>query len=458
MQPDKAAYRKTLKYMYRFTDYERRGLAAYAPEFYNLDRMRHLLSLLGNPHQKFQSVHITGTKGKGSTAAMIEAMLRAAGYRTALYTSPHLHTFRERIRVNGDLITEEEVVGLIDGMRPLLAQIPGITTFEVMTGLAFAWFAEQGVEWAVLEVGLGGRLDATNVVMPAVSVITSISLDHTGILGDTHAKIAAEKAGIVKPGVPLVAAPQVDEAMAVIEDTCRRQEAPLTVVGRDWTWQDVRVNGSAVHGEGREGQSFLLYHGSEFVGDFWIPLLGAFQLVNAATAVASVSLLERAGVTVSREAMHAGLRSVAWQGRLEILGHDPLLIVDSAHNGDSAQKLMAALAALFDYRRLIVVLGASSDHITPALLQALLSGADRAIATKTHHPRAASPDWIQQRAAELGLPVETSGSVPKALDLALAGAGTGDLICCTGSVFVAAEARVAWFRRQGLPLPPSDPV
>jgi dihydrofolate synthase/folylpolyglutamate synthase len=458
MQSDRIVYRKTLKYIYHFTDYERKGLAAYAPEFYDLDRMRHLLSLLDNPHEKFRSVHITGTKGKGSTAAMIEAALRAGGYRTGLYTSPHLHTFRERIRVDGALVPEAEVVRLIDEMRPLLGQIPGITTFEVMTGLAFAWFAQQGVEWAVLEVGLGGRLDATNVVTPSVAVITSISLDHTGILGDTHGMIATEKAGIIKPGVPLVSAPQVDEAMAVIEDVCVRQGSPLTLVGRDWTWERAGVNGLRAHGEGRAGQSFLLCHGPELLGTFWIPLLGDFQVVNAATAVAAVSLLAEAGAAVSRAAVHGGLRSVQWQGRLEVLGHQPLLVVDSAHNGDSARKLMAALADLFDYERLIVVLGASNDHITPGLLEALLTGADRAIATKTRHPRAASPDWIQSRAAELGLSVETSASVPKALNIALAGAGPDDLICCTGSVFVAAEARCAWFRRQGLPLPPADPL
>jgi dihydrofolate synthase/folylpolyglutamate synthase len=458
MQPNDATYRRTLRYIYRFTDYERRGLAAYAPQFYDLDRMAHLLALLDDPHQKFRSVHITGTKGKGSTAAMIEAMLRAAGYRTALYTSPHLHTFRERIRVNGAMIPEDDVVRLIDDMRPLLAQIPDITTFEVMTGLAFAWFAKQGVEWAVLEVGLGGRLDATNVVMPAAAVITSISLDHTGILGDTQAKIAAEKAGIVKPGVPVVSAPQVGEALAVIEAACQQQSSPLVLVGRDWTWQEVGVNGAAKYGEGRAGQSFLLYQGPDSLGKFWIPLLGDFQVVNATTAVATVSLLAAAGATVPISAVRDGLRSVQWQGRLEILSHAPLLIADSAHNGDSARKLMAALRTLFDYRRFIVVLGASGDHITPALLEALLSGTDRAIATRTHHPRAASPDWIQERAAEQGFCVETSGSVAEALDRALADADAGDLICCAGSVFVAAEARIAWFTRQGLPLPPSDPL
>jgi dihydrofolate synthase/folylpolyglutamate synthase len=457
MQPDDAAYRKTLRYIYHFTDYEKRGLAAYAPEFYNLDRMRQLLALLGDPHHRFQSVHITGTKGKGSTAAMIESMLRAASYQTALYTSPHLHTFRERIQANGRMISEADVIRLIDKMRPLLPQVPGITTFEVMTGLAFAWFAEQSIEWAVLEVGLGGRLDATNVVLPAVAVITSISLDHVSILGDTQAKIAAEKAGIIKPSVPTVSAPQTDEALAVIEATCRQQGSPFTLIGRDWTWEPGQVNGTARHGAGREGQSFILLHGPDTVGEFWIPLLGDFQLVNATTAVAAVSLLAGAGASVPWDAISEGLRTVQWQGRLEILGHAPLLIADSAHNGDSAQKLMAALRTLFDFRRLIVVVGASSDHITPTLLEALLSGSDLAIATETHHPRAASPDWIQEQAAGLGFRVETSASVSEALDRALADAGSDDLICCTGSVFVAAEARAAWFARQGLPLPPTDP-
>jgi dihydrofolate synthase/folylpolyglutamate synthase len=456
MQSEKI-YRKTLRYIYHFTDYEKRGLAAYAPEFYNLDRVRRMLALLGDPHHKFRSVHVTGTKGKGSTAAMIEATLRAAGYRTALYTSPHLHTFRERIKVRGDMVSEDDVVRLIDEMRPLLAQVPDITTFEVMTGLAFAWFAEQGVEWAVLEVGLGGRLDATNVVLPAVAVITSISLDHTGILGDTHAKIATEKAGIIKAGVPVVSAPQSEEALVVIEATCRQLGSPLTLVDRDWSWEAVRVNGPIEPGDGARGQSFVLYHGPHRVGEFWIPLLGAFQIVNATTAMAAVALLEAAGVQVSPAAMREGLRAVQWQGRLEILGRSPVLVADSAHNGDSARKLVAALRALFGDRRLIVVVGASSDHVTPALMEALLSGAHRAIATKTHHPRAADPGWIRDHAAELGFDMETSPSVPAALDMALSDAAPEDLICCTGSVFVAAEARMDWFARQGRPLPPRDP-
>jgi len=444
-------YREALVYIYSFTDYEKKVPQAYAPEFYDLTRVHRLLALLGDPQRTFQVVHVAGTKGKGSTAAMSESVLRAAGYRTGLYTSPHLHTFRERIQAGGALIPEADVARLAETMQPLVAQIAGITTFEVMTGLALAWFSEQGVEWAVLEVGLGGRLDATNVVTPAVTVITPISHDHTAILGDTLAQIATEKAGIIKPGVPAVSAPQTPEALAVIEATCRNQGAPLTLVGRDWTWQP--------HKSDLDGQSFTLYHQNALVGGrvpLWIPLLGEHQLMNATTAVAALALLP--GLKLRPKALRLGLRAVHWPGRLEILGRSPLVVADSAHNGDSAQKLVAALRACCPFRRLYVVFGASADHVTPELLGALLAGASWAIATRSRHPRAADPSWLQARAEELGFHLDVSGSVAHALDLALARAGAGDLICCAGSVFVAAEVRAAWFARQGLPAPPSDPV
>ena len=435
--------------MYSFTDYERKGLAAYAPENYNLARMRQLLSLLGNPQHSFRAVHIAGTKGKGSTAAMIESVLRAAGYRTGLYTSPHMHSFRERIQVNGNLIPEEDVVRLIQDMRPLLDQVPDITTFEVMTGLAFAWFAEQGIEWATVEVGLGGRLDATNVLTPAVAVITSISLDHTAILGETRAEIAAEKAGIIKPGVPVVSAPQSEDALAVIEATSLLNDAPLSLVDRDWSYE--------VGQPDLEGQSFTIYRELEPFGKFHIPLLGGYQAVNATTAIAALSVLEEQGLALPMEAIGEGLARVHWPGRLEILGRKPLVLVDSAHNGDSARKLMIALQSIIDYDRLIIVIGASADHVTPSLLQALVSDADRAIVTAARHPKAATPSWIQDQAAELGLETEICPTVPQALDRALADAGPQDLVCCTGSVFVAAEARAAWFALQGMDSPPSDP-
>ena len=278
-----SSYRDALIYLYSFTDYEKRGFAAYAPEFYNLDRVLHLLALMGEPQRAFQAVHIAGTKGKGSTAAMIESVLRAAGYRTALYTSPHLHSFRERIQVAGELIPEEDVVRLVEALRPLVSQVDGITTFEIITCLALAWFAEQGVEWAVVEVGLGGRLDATNVLDPALTVITSISYDHVAILGDTLTQIAGEKAGIIKPGVPLVSAPQPDEALATIREVCEDQGAPLTLVGSDWTWQPGAAD--------LDGQTFTVRHRGHEELELQLPLLGGHQVVNATTAIAAVAVL-----------------------------------------------------------------------------------------------------------------------------------------------------------------------
>ena len=443
-------YRGALRYMYGFTDYEKRGFAAYAPEFYDLERVERLLALLGDPQRSFRAVHIAGTKGKGSTSAMIESVLRVVGYRSGLYTSPHLHTFRERIQARGKMISEADIVRLVDKMRPLVAQVADVTTFEVMTCLAFAWFEEQAVEWAVVEVGLGGRLDATNVLIPAVSVITSLSYDHTAVLGDTLALIAAEKAGIIKQGVPVVSAPQPGEALAVIEATSSELGAPLTLVGRDWTWEAGAAS--------LEGQQFSIRHRQDEIRDLCTPLLGEHQLINATTAVATLSLLREAGLDIPPETIREGMKTVSWPGRFEILGRQPLIIADSAHNGDSARKLVATVRAVCDYRRLIVILGASADHATPALMEALLVGADRAIAAQAKHPRAADPDWLQDRAAALGFQMEVSGTVAQALELALADAGPEDLVLCTGSVFVAGDARLAWFARTNRALPPSDPV
>ncbi len=441
-------FRQALAYLYSFTDYEKKLPEVYAPRFYDLDRMRRLLALLGDPQQACRVVHIAGSKGKGSTAAIAESVLRAAGYRTGLYTSPHLHTFRERIQAGGALIPEADVVRLVAALKPAIDQVPGLTTFEIITGLAMAWFAEQRVEWLVLEVGLGGRLDATNVVTPEVAVITPISYDHMAILGDTLAQIAAEKAGIVKPAVPVVSAPQPAEALEVIEAVCRARGSPLTLLGRDWRWQPGDSD--------LDGQTFSVSGPNVALDGLWLPLLGEHQLANATTALAALSLLP--GAHLAEDALRRGLAAVRWPARLEILGRRPLVVVDSAHNGDSAHKLRAALTACCPHERLIVVLGGSADHVTVELLHTLLSGAAWAVATRSRHPRAASPTWLQAQAAELGFQVETSPDVPQALEWALAQAGPADLVCCTGSVFVAAEARAAWFERNGLPSPPFDPV
>ena len=443
-------YEEALDYIYSFTDYEKTTSYRYAPKFFDLARMERLLASLDNPHRRFPSVHIAGTKGKGSTAAMTASVLQAAGYRTGLYTSPHLHTFRERIRVDGQPIGRAEVVALAERLRPLVEGVEGITTFEVMTAMAFLYFVERGVDFAVLEVGLGGRLDATNVVSPLVSVITSLSYDHTHILGHTLAQIAREKAGIIKRGVPVVSAPQPPEAMAVIEQVCREREAELVVVGRDWTWEAGEAN--------LKGQWFKVAGGGgqEASRSFWIPLLGRHQLINATLAVAAVEMLRQRGVHIPEASLREGLRRVRWPGRLEVLGRRPFLIVDCAHNADSAQKLAAALRELFAYRDLILVFGASADKDIRGMMRALLPLAREVILTRAHHPRAADPGELREEARSLGWEAAISEDVAGALSQALELAGEDDLVCVTGSTFVVAEAREAWAELTGGGMPERD--
>ena len=443
-------YEEALDYIYSFTDYEKTTSYRYAPKFFDLARMERLLASLDNPHRRFPSVHIAGTKGKGSTAAMTASVLQAAGYRTGLYTSPHLHTFRERIRVDGQPIERAEVVALAERLRPLVEGVEGITTFEVMTAMAFLYFVERGVDFAVLEVGLGGRLDATNVVSPLVSVITSLSYDHTHILGHTLAQIAREKAGIIKRRVPVVSAPQPPEAMAVIEQVCREREAELLVVGRDWTWEAGEAN--------LKGQWFKVAGGGgqEASRSFWIPLLGRHQLINATIVVAAVEMLRQRGVHIPEASLREGLRRVRWPGRLEILGRKPFLVVDCAHNADSAQKLATALRELFAYRDLILVFGASADKDIRGMMRALLPLAREVILTRAHHPRAADPGALREEARSLGWEVAISEDVASALSQALELAYEDDLVCVTGSTFVVAEAREAWAELTGGAMPERD--
>jgi dihydrofolate synthase/folylpolyglutamate synthase len=439
-------YRDSLAYIYHYTNYERKGLPKYTQTHYDLARIEALLARLGNPQCAFKSLLIAGTKGKGSTAAFAESMLRAAGYRTGLYTSPHLHTFRERIRLLGQLVSEADVVRLTASLQPHLEAVAGLTAFEVITAMAFYAFAEARVEAAVLEVGLGGRLDATNVTDPSVAVITSISYDHTQLLGDTLSLIAREKAGIIRPGAQVVSAPQVPEAMTMIEEVCAGRHAELVVVGEEeYRW----LPGRATY----RGQSFEMQHDR-----YWIPLLGRHQLANAVTALAAIDGMgRRAGLPVPVPARHHGLETTRWPGRLEILGHDPYVVVDSAHNGDSANKLQVALHDFFPGRRLILIFGASGDHPYADALAELLPSAQRIFVTRSRHPRAAPPESLLQSVSGLGYQAELVPGVPEAVSAALNGAAPGDVICITGSIFTVADAREFWCKAKGLPLPPTDP-
>ena len=425
-------YQAALDYILSFADYERLPRSALV---FDLRRIEMLLERLGNPHEVARSIHIAGTKGKGSTAAMIASILTRAGYRTGLYTSPHLLSFTERVKVDGRPIAEEAFARLTEVLKPeveavnRLSDCGELTTFELLTALAFAYFKEVKADYQVLETGLGGRLDATNVVWPEVCVITSISFDHTDVLGDTLAKIAAEKAGIIKPGCPVVCAPQFPEAMEVIEMTCRERGARL-----------VRVDKNAWHRKAfsPEGQSFEL-SGLLCKYDLNVPLPGEYQLENAATAVTAIEVLTESGAGVSVESITEGLAQVHWPGRLQVLRRKPWVVVDGAHNAYSATRLTEALEQYFDFERAILIIGASSDKDVAGMVAELASLGGEVIVTGSRHPRAVAPVALADEFSKWGTKVEIAENVASAVEIALAKAAPGDLICATGSIFVIAE-------------------
>lgn len=456
-------YQDALEFIFSYVRHEKHPRYGAEAAALSLDRMRDLLDRLGRPQERFRCIHIAGTKGKGSTSAMTEAVLRAAGYRTGLYTSPHLHTFRERIRLNGALMTKADLVALLADVRPAFEATPDINTFEIMTALAFSFFARQGVEWAVIETGLGGRLDPTNVVTPAVCGITSISYDHVELLGPTLSLIATEKAGIIKPGIPVVSAPQAPEALAVIEQTCAQQGARLVQIGRDW--QAFGRSASLF------GQTLTLCRpdNREKLSDLRITLTGEHQLENTAVAVAMLAELRACGAAISHDIVHRGLAQARWPGRFEVLHCQPDLIVDCAHNGDSARRLRKTLARFYPPtvgRRLALVFGASADKDIAAILRALLTTdpADpctrpvKIVMTRSGHPRQADPAQLAALASTIAPEIQTTtaDSLDAALTEALTWAAPGDVICVTGSVFVVAQARRAWAMRQPDAFAPED--
>jgi len=383
---------------------------------------------------------------------MSEACLRAAGYRTGFYTSPHMHTFRERIQVDRRKIAREEVIALVEEVRPLIERTPGVTYFEAITAIGFLHFARSKVEVAVVEVGLGGRLDATNVLTPEVSVITSLSLDHTYLLGNTLAEIAREKAGIIKPGIPAVSAPQRAEAIKVLEAVSQERGSSLTEVGRDWDYDP----GSA----DLDGQAFTARRitggGSELDGEYWIPLLGRHQLENATNAIAALDIMHQRGFHIPIEAVHEGLRSVCWPGRMEILSREPLVIVDGAHNSYSAQVLRRALEEWFPDRRWMLVFGASADKDTAGMLKVLLPISEYTIVTRSDHPRAASPVELADVVAAVGGGAEVSVNVRKSLRRGLALMDPASGLLVTGSTHLVADVHEEWARYTGAPLPDND--
>jgi len=460
-------YQEALAYLYSLSDFERGGPFSHAPEE-NLPREARLLAAVGNPQQRYSCTLIAGTKGKGSTAACIERVLREAGVRTGLYTQPDLHTFRERMRVNGRLISESQVAELLSELRTEVEQIEqrhefsSYITYEVATALALLYFARQQVEHAVLEVGLGGRLDATNVTEPLVSVIASISYDHMQILGDTLTQIATEKAGIVKQGGMVVTSAQAPEALLAIAAVCNLRQAKLVRVGAQGAVDDDLAQAEVDAGllpaisyryrlEERtpEYQRFTVAAPERVYTGLEIPLAGQHQLENATLALATLEILRDKGVAWDEDALRLGLRSVFWPARIEVVAHDPTIIVDGAHNTDSMQKLLLALQASFHWHRLFVVLGVARDKDLPGIVRAL-SGIDAVVLTRMANPRAAAIEQLRALFAQNAprVQVYSAETSEAAMDIATDLAANDDLICATGSLYLAAEV-LRWAAARG---------
>lgn len=452
------SYEEALDYLYSFVDYGAVRPAQYSPETFDLQRMVRFMADFGDPHRRYPSLHIAGTKGKGSVAAMCASALRTGGYRTGLYTSPHLLEFGERIQVDGEHIPRAAVAALVERLRARVPEHPGITTFELTTALAFLYFEQAQVDVAVLEVGLGGRLDATNIVTPRVAVITSLSYDHQSLLGHTLGEIAGEKGGIIKPGVPVVTAPQPPEALAVLEQVAAARGAPLTRVGHDWLY---RPREQSLAGQtfeiwsAREAQQInalrALGHAAAWRPEVMeLSLLGQHQVENGAVAYAALQALREQGVPLAPWAIRAGLHATRWPGRFEVVSQQPALVLDGAHNADSAAKLAATVREYYAGRPVTLVFGASSDKDVAGMLRALLApetGVRRVVVTQAVHPRAQEPEALAALVAQLAPPdsvsVQTAPTVAQAVAEAVQGAGPEEVIVATGSLFVVAEARGA---------------
>jgi dihydrofolate synthase/folylpolyglutamate synthase len=436
------AYQATLDYLYSFVDYSLQRNFRYSPGQFELGRMFALMEVLGNPQNRYPIIHIAGTKGKGSVSALCASALQAAGYHTGLYTSPHLEDFNERIQVDRQKIPHEDISILVDEIRPVIESIPRLTFFEITTALAFLYFARQQAGAAVIEVGLGGRLDATNVCTPSVSVITSLSYDHMAILGDTLAQIAAEKAGIIKPGVPVVVAPQAEEAFTVLDSIASERHAPLIAVGREFHFS----RGAFTLQE----QSLRIWENDQNPGhELKIPLAGEHQVENATVAYAALKTAIRGGqIHLDDAAIARGFAHTSWPGRFEVLQQDPPVVLDCAHNRDSARRLRLALDDYYPGLPVVLVFGASEDKDILGMLDELIPKACKVILVKSFHPRAASLEHLERLVRDMGKPVVVVPDVAEAVLEAETLARNQAMVLVTGSIFVVAGARMAWFKHR----------
>jgi dihydrofolate synthase/folylpolyglutamate synthase len=435
-----ATYQQAIEFLYGRLNFEQLHSARYSTRDFKLDRMRRLLQLLGDPQNQIPVVHIAGTKGKGSTAAMIAGILSAAGYRTGLFTSPHITCVEERMQVDGVQPTPARFAELVNRLIEPIAQLDAEddqlspTFFEIVTALGWLHFLDSEIDIVALEVGLGGRLDSTNICRPEVCVITNISRDHMTLLGNTLDLIAAEKAGIVKPGVPVVSGVESPEALAVIESVCQREAAPLLQLRRDFDVdiRELTPNGSRIDVRMSGGTTT----------DVPVGMSGEHQAINAALATTAVGLLAERGFPVEASAIRSGLKTVRCPLRVEQLASGPTVIVDAAHNVASVTALVETLA-IYPARRRILVFGTTQDKEYTGMLARLLPAFDAVVLTNyQRNPRFVPVSDLRAETQPLtSRPLHTAPDPAVAWKTAKALATADDLICITGSFFLAAEMR-----------------
>ncbi len=431
-------YTETLDYIYDLTKY---GIKL------GLRNIKYLLYLLDNPHKELKIIHVAGTNGKGSTASLISSILQSDGYKVGLYTSPHLVDFTERIKINQKMINKKKVSELLERIKPFIekvAQTPSYghpTFFEVITSLAFLYFFEEQVDFLVLEVGLGGRLDATNVGDPLVSVITHVDYDHMDKLGNSLEEIAREKGGIIKPGGIVISSKQYDEVYNEIKKIADEKNSLIYSTGKEVNYEIVKSD--------VKGITFDLKGIFHHYKNLHTPLLGRHQADNATAAITAVEALQIKGIDISQKAIRAGLEKVKWTGRVEIIRNNPTIILDGAHNPNGAKVMLQTLEEIFSYRYLILVLAIFIDKDYKKMIEILAPGADLIIATKTENPRAASPQTIAKEAYQYlnENKIIIIENISQAIICALSNSNKDDLICITGSLYTVGEAK-KYFRNK----------
>jgi len=417
------AYQQSLDYLYSL---EKFGM------IFGLTQVERILNAIGNPHREIQAIHIGGTNGKGSTAAMMGSILQKEGYRVGVYTSPHLIRFTERIKVNGKEIEEEEVAALAEWMKKEIEAAgitPPFTFFDFTTAMALYYFKQKLVDLAVLEVGLGGRLDSTNVVDPLISIITNIAKDHEEYLGKSILKIAGEKTGIIKKGRPLITAATQPQVLRLFSKICKENGSPYFRVGKEFRY--VRAEDGDFDYEGLNRKLWSIH----------LNLRGFHQVINATTALGAMEVLEDLGYRVSTDAMVDGLKEVDWPGRLEMVSFSPRVILDGAHNPAGALVLKESLEKEFQYQRLILLIGIMKDKDIQSMLDLLAPLADHIILTKPHTDRAAPPVLLKKALGQNGKKAEIAEDLKQAVERGLSLAQKEDLLCITGSLYTVGEAR-----------------